>query len=123
MSEDEAVNVDEVRKKVLLTLIGESYSLINATPSERLEASLMDGLYALVTAQAQPDRIMELTDWLLRFKRKEGAGASRRVDGAIRRPAHRRTATLHCAPLVLPYRFRGMVRYSADFRELAGTAG
>lgn len=74
MSEDEAVNVDEVRKKVLLTLIGESYSLINATPSERLEASLMDGLYALVTAKAQPDRIMELTDRLLRFKRKGGQG-------------------------------------------------
>jgi hypothetical protein len=32
------------------------------------------GLYALVTAKAQPDRIMELTDRLLRFKRKGGQG-------------------------------------------------
>jgi hypothetical protein len=74
LSESETLKIDEVRKKVLLTLIGELYSLINGTPSERLEASLMDGLYALVTAQGEPDKIMELTDRLLNVKRKRVQG-------------------------------------------------
>jgi hypothetical protein len=72
MDEDEDMDIDGLQRKVSLTLVGELYSLIGGTPE--LEASLLEGLYEVVALQAEPNKIMRLTDRLLSVKRKKVQG-------------------------------------------------
>ncbi len=91
MDEDEDMDIDGLQRKVSLTLVGELYSLIGGTPDEELEASLLEGLYEVVALQAEPNKIMRLTDRLLSVKRKKVQGL---VEGLaeLHQAAHRERA-------------------------------
>jgi hypothetical protein len=56
------MDIDGLQRKVSLTLFGELYSLIDGTPDEELETSLLEGWYEVVALQAEPNKIMRLID-------------------------------------------------------------
>jgi hypothetical protein len=68
LSADESA--DTLRKKVMLTLVGELYSLISGTPDERIEGVLVNTLHELFTTHLNRNEIMGVTEVMLKLKRK-----------------------------------------------------
>jgi hypothetical protein len=69
-----AGDIDAVRKKAALTLIGELHSLISGTPDDELEAMMVQSLYGLTTALIEPEAIMKVADTFLKAKRERIEG-------------------------------------------------